>query len=55
MAFGERDGERHKVVTVDGSCILKNGCIQGGQATIERKARRWGPGLPFGGGGRQEW
>jgi structural maintenance of chromosome 1 len=41
VAFGEIDGHRHKVVTTDGSCIQKNGCIQGGQATMERKAKRW--------------
>jgi structural maintenance of chromosome 1 len=36
------DGEeRQKVVTVDGTQLLKNGSVQGGLASIQARARKW--------------
>lgn len=55
IAFGEVDGNRYKVVTVDGTAILKNGTMQGGQATIERRARKWDDKAYEGKKNRRDW
>jgi structural maintenance of chromosome 1 len=34
-------GERHKVVTLDGSVLLKNGAVQGGLAAVQSRAKKW--------------
>jgi len=39
LAFGGE--ERHKVVTLDGTLINKNGNMTGGTSTVETKAKRW--------------
>lgn len=41
VAYGQNDGTRHKVVTVDGTVLLKNGSIQGGLAAVQSRARKW--------------
>lgn len=33
--------ERYKVVTLEGTVLMKNGTIQGGLASVEGRARRW--------------
>ncbi|KAG5491236.1 hypothetical protein JIQ42_01133 [Leishmania sp. Namibia] len=40
VAYG-RDGERFKVVTLDGTVLLKNGSVQGGLASVQSRARKW--------------
>eukprot|EP00796_Vickermania_ingenoplastis_P005368 gene5368-3863_t len=41
VAYGRGDSERFKVVTVDGTVLMKNGTVQGGLASIENRARKW--------------
>ncbi|EKF31739.1 structural maintenance of chromosome (SMC) family protein, putative [Trypanosoma cruzi marinkellei] len=41
VAYGSEDGERFKVVTVDGSVLMRNGAVQGGLASIQSRARKW--------------
>jgi structural maintenance of chromosome 1 len=41
IAYGQQDGQRHKVVTVDGTVLLKNGSVQGGLAAIQSRAKKW--------------
>lgn len=41
IAFGNIDGKRYKVITRDGTVLMKNGAIQGGLASIEARAKRW--------------
>lgn len=41
VAYGNSNGERFKVVTLDGSVLLKNGVIQGGLASILSRAKKW--------------
>jgi structural maintenance of chromosome 1 len=41
IAYHHPNGERHKVVTVDGSVLLKNGSVQGGLAAVQSRARKW--------------
>ncbi|KAG5492772.1 hypothetical protein JKF63_01352 [Porcisia hertigi] len=40
VAYG-REGERFKVVTLDGTVLLKNGSVQGGLASVQSRARKW--------------
>ncbi|CAM43561.1 putative structural maintenance of chromosome (SMC) family protein [Leishmania braziliensis MHOM/BR/75/M2904] len=40
VAYG-RDGERFKVVTLDGTVLLKNGSVQGGLVSVQNRARKW--------------
>lgn len=32
---------RYKVVTLDGTLLLKNGSVQGGLAAVQGRARKW--------------
>ncbi|KAL7701934.1 structural maintenance of chromosome (SMC) family protein [Lotmaria passim] len=41
IAYGRPDGERFKVVTLDGTVLLKNGSVQGGLASVQSRARKW--------------
>lgn len=41
VAYHNPTGERFKVVTLDGTVLMKNGIIQGGLASIEGRARKW--------------
>lgn len=41
VAYGRPDGERFKVVTLDGTVLLKNGSVQGGLASVQSRARKW--------------
>lgn len=41
IAFGNSDGTRYKVITREGTVLMKNGAIQGGLASIEARAKRW--------------
>ncbi|ESL09166.1 structural maintenance of chromosome (SMC) family protein [Trypanosoma rangeli SC58] len=41
VAYGSEDGERFKVVTLDGSVLMRNGGVQGGLASIQLRARKW--------------
>eukprot|EP00698_Gefionella_okellyi_P004874 TRINITY_DN14506_c0_g1_i1.p1 TRINITY_DN14506_c0_g1~~TRINITY_DN14506_c0_g1_i1.p1 ORF type:complete len:1230 (+),score=329.71 TRINITY_DN14506_c0_g1_i1:106-3795(+) len=41
FAYGERDGDRHKVVTLDGTLINKSGSMTGGSSAQVSAARRW--------------
>lgn len=41
VAYQSPDGQRYKVVTLEGTVLLKNGSIQGGLATIQSRARKW--------------
>ncbi|RNF20253.1 putative structural maintenance of chromosome (SMC) family protein [Trypanosoma conorhini] len=41
VAYGSEDGERFKVVTLDGSVLMRNGAVQGGLASIQTRARKW--------------
>jgi structural maintenance of chromosome 1 len=41
IAYGRPDGERFKVVTLDGTALLKNGSVQGGLASVQSRARKW--------------
>lgn len=43
IAFGSNDGggERRKVVTLDGTVLLKSGAVQGGLASTQSRARKW--------------
>lgn len=41
IAYNQPGGVRHKVVTVDGTVLLKNGSIQGGLSTVQSRARKW--------------
>jgi structural maintenance of chromosome 1 len=41
IAYHQPNGQRNKVVTIDGTCLLKNGSIQGGLSTIQSRARKW--------------
>lgn len=41
VAYGQASGERFKVVTLDGSLLLKNGSVQGGLASVQSRARKW--------------
>lgn len=41
VAYGSEDGERFKVVTLDGSVLMRNGAVQGGLASIQSRARKW--------------
>lgn len=41
IAFGNADGKRYKVITREGTVLMKNGAIQGGLASIEGRARKW--------------
>lgn len=40
-AYGSTSGERFKVVTVDGTTLLKNGSVQGGLASVQSRAKKW--------------
>ncbi|CAD2216681.1 structural maintenance of chromosome 1 [Angomonas deanei] len=39
VAYGRN--ERFKVVTLDGTMLLKNGSVQGGLASVQSRARKW--------------
>eukprot|EP00760_Papus_ankaliazontas_P006999 PhM_4_TR13266/c0_g1_i1/m.48548/K06636/SMC1; structural maintenance of chromosome 1 len=41
VAFNSPDGQRYKVVTIDGSMLLKNGAIQGGLQSVKERAKKW--------------
>lgn len=41
VAYQSGDGQRYKVVTLEGTVLLKNGSIQGGLATVQSRARKW--------------
>lgn len=41
IAYGRPNGERFKVVTLDGTVLLKNGSVQGGLASIQTRAKKW--------------
>ena len=41
VAYERPDGSRHKVVTKDGSTLMKNGAIQGGLAAVSNRAKMW--------------
>ncbi|CCW68873.1 unnamed protein product [Phytomonas sp. Hart1] len=41
VAYGSSDGERFKVVTLEGTMLLKNGVVQGGLAAIQTRANKW--------------
>jgi len=41
IAYNAEDGRRHKVVTLDGSMLLKSGAMQGGSQTVRERARKW--------------
>ncbi|CCW61443.1 unnamed protein product [Phytomonas sp. EM1] len=41
VAYGSSDGKRFKVVTLDGTMLLKNGVVQGGLAAIQMRANKW--------------
>ncbi|CUE66261.1 structural maintenance of chromosome family protein, putative [Bodo saltans] len=41
IAYGQPDGQRYKVVTVEGTVLLKNGSVQGGLAAIQSRAKKW--------------
>ncbi|EPY21217.1 structural maintenance of chromosome 1 [Strigomonas culicis] len=41
IAYGQPGGERFKVVTLDGTMMLKNGSVQGGLASVQSRARKW--------------
>jgi structural maintenance of chromosome 1 len=41
IAFGQPNGQRHRVVTIEGTVLNKNGSIQGGLASIQSRARKW--------------
>lgn len=41
IAFGNSDGKRYKVITREGTVLMKNGAIQGGLASVEGRAKKW--------------
>ena len=41
LAFGNTTGERHKVVSYDGTLFQKSGLISGGSNELRQKAKRW--------------
>lgn len=41
IAYGQSDGQRYKVVTVEGNVLNKSGAVQGGLASVQSRARKW--------------
>ena len=41
LAFNSGTGERHKVVSFDGTLFQKSGLISGGSSELKQKAKRW--------------
>ena len=41
LAFGNGSGERHKVVSFEGTLFQKSGLISGGSSELKQKAKRW--------------
>ncbi|KAG8346078.1 putative structural maintenance of chromosome (SMC) family protein [Trypanosoma vivax] len=41
IAYGRADGQRFKVVTIDGTVLMRNGVVQGGLAAVQSRARKW--------------
>ena len=41
LAFNSGGGERHKVVSFDGTLFQKSGLISGGSSELKQKAKRW--------------
>nr|CCC93084.1 putative structural maintenance of chromosome 1 [Trypanosoma congolense IL3000] len=41
VAYDQESGERFRVVTVDGTLLMRSGVVQGGLSTVQSRARKW--------------